>query len=124
MKIKNTIKLFLLSTILLFIIGTPVAAASADQCGNSGVDISINIGCKGEGNAIIDMLKAVTRFLAVGVGIVVAASIIIAGIQYMTSSGNPQALQAAKGRITNAVVALLIFFFMFAIIQYLIPTDF
>lgn len=124
MKIKTILSKLILVFSVTFLLASPAYAAPADQCGNSGVELSINIGCTGSGNAIIDMLKAITRFFSAGVGLVIAASIIIAGIQYMTSAGNPQALAAAKGRIANSLIALLIFFFLFAIIQFLIPTDF
>ena len=104
------------------------------QCGKqdgddagSEVVLSINIGCRGENwpgsslNPILDMAFALFRFISAGTGLVVVASIIWAGIQYSTSRGNPQAIAAAVTRITNSFIALLIYIFTFAIINYLVP---
>lgn len=55
------------------------------------------------------------------VGVVVVAMVIIGGIQYSTAQDNPNALSAAKGRIANALLALLAFLFMFAFLQWLVP---
>ena len=95
----------------------------AEKCGGGGraVTIAVKIGCRGEGNPIWDMLGAITRFLSAGVGVVVVLMIVISGIQYVTSGGNPEATQAAKKRLSNAVIALLLFIFMFAILNFLVP---
>jgi hypothetical protein len=103
--------------------GDPVP--SGDKCGggdgNATVDISINIGCQGKGNPIIDMLFAAIRFLTAGVGIVVVGSVIVAGIQYTASRGDPNGTAAAIKRITSAFVALLIYIFAAAILNFVIP---
>lgn len=102
--------------------------AGQDQCGGGGdnesVEVSINIGCQGKGNAIADMAFAVIRFLSAGVGLVIIGSIIIGGIQYSGSRGDPQATAMAVNRIRSAVFALFIFIFAFAILNYLIPAGF
>ena len=98
------------------------------QCGSGSnvVKTSIDFGCKGdtypgELNPIIDMAFAFFRFLSAGVGLVVIGSIIVAGIQYTASRGNPQSTQAAIKRITNALIGLLIYIFMFGIANFLVP---
>ena len=93
------------------------------------VKTKFNLGCLGTNppgnieklNAIEDMLYSFIRFLAAGVGIAVVISIIIAGIQYSTSEGNADTTQQAKDRIRNAMIGLLIYVFLFAIVQYLVP---
>jgi hypothetical protein len=47
--------------------------------------------------------------------------IIISGIQYITSQGNPDGIKKAKSRITNAVVGLILLGLMFAILNFIIP---
>lgn len=89
--------------------------------GNSAVHISIDLGCKQKGNPILDMLFAVIRFLSIGVGFVIIGSLIVAGIQYTTSRGDPQATAKALGRVSNTVGALLLFIFAYAILNWLIP---
>jgi hypothetical protein len=83
--------------------------------------ISLDIGCSGEGNGIVDMTFAIIRFLSVGVGVVAVGSIIVGGIQYTTSNGSPEATAKAIGRISNTAIALLIYFLIFAILNWLIP---
>ena len=61
------------------------------------------------------------NILAAILGIVVTISIIIAGIQYSASAGNPQAVEASKKRITNAALALLTFAFMYGFLQWIVP---
>ncbi|MEO9179950.1 MAG: hypothetical protein ABI221_03660 [Candidatus Saccharimonadales bacterium] len=96
---------------------------AGDVCGggDNAVTISLKIGCQHKGNPIVDMLFAIIRFLSLGVGIVVVGSIVVAGIQYTSSRGDPQAVKAAQGRITSTVIALLIYIFTFAILNWILP---
>jgi hypothetical protein len=89
--------------------------------GTKAVRTSIDIGCKGVGNPIADAAFAVIRFLSNGVGLVVIASIIWGGIQYTTSRGDPQATAKAVGRIRSSLIALLIFIFSYALLNYIVP---
>jgi hypothetical protein len=97
--------------------------------GSNKVITSINFGCKGEQleatgvqiNPVVDMAFALFRFLSAGVGLVLIGSIIISGIQYASSKGNPQAVEASIKRVTNTVIGLILFIFMFALANYLVP---
>lgn len=104
---------------------TPVSAA-AHYCGTGKdrVETMLDFGCKGQSTAIIDILFALIRFLSAGVGIVLIGSTVYAGIQYITSRGDPQATAKAIGRVRNNVVALGLFIFAYAILNYLIPAGF
>jgi hypothetical protein len=70
---------------------------------------------------ILDYLMVFINVLSGIVGVVVIAMIIIGGIQYSAAQDNPNAISAAKKRITNAVLALLVFIFMFTFLQWLVP---
>ena len=112
---------------IVFLAAVPAYAADA-RCGgtkgdlNSGVKVGFKIGCNHNfENAALDATFALLRFITVGVGIAAVASIIVAGIQYTTSQGNPQKAAAALKRVTSAVLGLVIYFFIFAIIQWLVP---
>lgn len=61
------------------------------------------------------------NFLAALVGIAVVISIIIGGIQYGSSGGDPSKVTAAKNRIRNAIIALVTFLFLYALLNFLIP---
>lgn len=89
--------------------------------GDNRIKLSIDIGCKGIGNPILDALFAIIRFLTLGVGLVLIGSMIVAGIQYTASRGDPQATAKAIGRMTSNVTALLLFIFTYAILNWVVP---
>ncbi len=105
------------------------------QCGNGSntVYTSIDIGCKGAScrsnapggcSALTDMAFAIIRALSVGVGIVIVASMIWAGFQYTVSRDDPSAVGKAKDRIRSNIIALLVYIFAYAILNYVIPAGF
>jgi len=115
-------------------IQTPVAKGGY-QCGsgNNAVGTSIDIGCQGSKckstnkdgcSALLDAVFAIIRFLSAGVGIVVIASVVWAGVQYSSAGDDPQAVSKAKDRIKNSAYALLMYIFAYAILNYIIPGGF
>jgi hypothetical protein len=130
MLFRNTIATLVISLgVLVFsIIAIPATSFAATPCGSkaSGTQYTpaIDIGCQSKGNAIDDMLFAIIRILSDGVGLVVIGSIIVAGIQYTTSQGNPQNTAKAVARVRSSIIALLIYIFGYAILNYLIPAGF
>lgn len=106
---------------------TPKTVTGGKVCGDSSKDpvaTAIDIGCRGQGNPIMDMLFAIIRLLSNGVGIVVIGSIIVGGIQYTTSAGDPQATAKAVGRIRATLIALGLYIFAYPLLNYLIPMGF
>lgn len=87
---------------------------ASGHCADLGAD-----GCK----LYDSYINPAVRFLTAGVGIVVTIMIIVGGIQYASSGGDPQAVTAAKQRIRNALLALLAYAFVFAVLEWLIPGD-
>ncbi|HSX30398.1 MAG TPA: pilin [Candidatus Saccharimonadales bacterium] len=71
---------------------------------------------------IIHYVNPIINLLAALVGIAVVASIIIGGVQYGSSAGDPQKVSAAKARIRNAIIALLTFFFLYGLLNFLLPS--
>ena len=101
------------------------AVVTKYHCGsNPQIATAIDIGCRGENNPIIDMLFAVLRILSNGVGLVIVGSIIVGGIQYTTSAGDPQASAKAIGRIRATVIALGLYIFAYPLLNYLLPLGF
>lgn len=72
-------------------------------------------------NPIVVDINDFVKFLAAVVGIAVVGSIILGGIQYSSAGDNPQAVVAAKKRITDGLLALLAFLLTFAFLEWLIP---
>lgn len=66
-------------------------------------------------------IQPFVNFLAALVGVGVVVSIVIGGIQYSSSAGDPSKVTAAKKRIFNAIVALITFLFLYALLNFLIP---
>ncbi len=66
-------------------------------------------------------LNPAIQLVSAMVGIAITISIVIGGIQYGSSAGDPQAVAAAKARIRNAIIALLSFLFLYALLNFLIP---
>ncbi|HEX3081684.1 MAG TPA: hypothetical protein VHQ86_00350 [Candidatus Saccharimonadia bacterium] len=73
------------------------------------------------GGAIVFYLKWVLKFLSALIGVIIILMIVISGIQYMTSAGNSSRISGAKTRLVSAFIALVLFMFMFAILNFLIP---
>lgn len=110
--------MMLLSTVLSTAILALAYPAYAANC--SGVPTTIEVHC-GTGNPIFAYARAIIQFVAGIFGLVAVLMIIIAGFQYMTSAGNPDAIKKAKSRIANVILSIILFALMFAILQYLLP---
>ncbi len=123
---------FLLLVLSLPVLAPAIAFAAPQQCGGgdpkaepAGAYVPIiDIGCKGQGNQITDASFAIIRFLSNGVGLIIIGSIIVGGIQYTASRGDPQATANAIKRIQSTMIALVIFIFGYAILNYILPAGF
>lgn len=85
---------------------------AVDQCKNGGPD------CSGIINRFINPF---ITLISVLVGVMIVIGIVVAGIQYSASGGDPSKIAAAKKRIANALLALLAYMFLFAFLQWLVP---
>lgn len=89
--------------------------------GSQAVQISVDLGCDGKGNALVDASFAIIRFLSVGIGMLVVASLVFAGVQYTSSRGDPAATARAMERVRSTLIALLVYIFAAAILDFVIP---
>ncbi len=69
-------------------------------------------------------INPLINLLAGAVGIVVVIMLIIGGIEYSTAGGDPARVASARKRIFNAVFALVVFLFLFAILSWIVPGGF
>lgn len=92
-----------------------------DNAGFDQTDPNCNVGNQGQGCSITDRLNAIANVLSAGVGIIIVIVIIVGGIQYASAGGDANKVAAAKGRIQNAIYALIAFFFLYAFLQWLVP---
>lgn len=103
---------------------TTKGAAKKFTCGSGdkAAEVRFNFGCEHKAeNPIVDMAYAFIKFLTIGVGLVLAVSIILAGIMYTTSGGNAEQTSKAKDRILNAMIGLIFYLLISALANFLIP---
>jgi len=72
-------------------------------------------------NPIYLRLNEIIDFLSIGIGIVITGSVIFAGIQWAASRGDPQAAGKAISRLVNTGIALLLYVFGWALLNWLVP---
>jgi hypothetical protein len=101
-----------------------IVPASGGGGGDNNPDPAANSGNCSDINKCDLLNKYVTpfiNFLTALVGLAVVISIVIGGIQYGSSAGDPSKITAAKNRIRNALLALLTFLFLLALINFIVP---
>ena len=104
--------------ILLSNSGIGLAATNQAGCNDSsdaGIEKCVH------NNVIVQDLNKIVAFLSVGAGVIIIGMLIAGGIQYIAAGDNSSATADAKKRIINAFIALAIFLFAFAFLQWLIP---
>lgn len=70
---------------------------------------------------IVAYIKIFTDALSVLLGVVVVMMIVVGGIRYASAGSNPQAVASAKQHISSALLALVLYLFMFAFLQWIVP---
>ena len=70
---------------------------------------------------VIKMIVLITNIMSGLAATVIVAMIVLGGIQYSTAGAEAAKVQAAKQKITNALLALMLLIFGFSIIQWLVP---
>jgi len=103
-------------------------ADDADAACN-GVSTSIlgnknNNGCYEEtesGDGVYKILNIILNVLTAGVGVFGVLGLVWTGIQYMSARDNDQQLAAAKKRLLDIVIGLLIYAVMYTVLEWLIP---
>ena len=108
------------------LVSTPVYAEesssdSGSKCGDTAT--FFDWGCSdGSGdNQIMNVLVTILNWLAIGVSVVVLIGIIYGAVMYASAGGNEAQTKKAISIIRNAVIALILYFAMYSILQYLIP---
>lgn len=72
-------------------------------------------------NPIIQDINKIVAFLSGLVAVVITGVLILGGIQYSLAGDKAEAVAAAKKRIINALIALIVFILIFTFLQWLIP---
>ena len=116
---RNIIISIFIAAIITGVIFMPRMAMATNSCG--GAETSI-ISCEGTGStAIIDIIKQVIKILTAGIGIAAVGAVIYGAFLYTTSEGSPDKIKKAREVWMNTVIGLLMFAFMVAITNFIIP---
>ena len=98
----------------------PVASAASDPCDlYQGEDKELICGKKGSGDAY-STIRNVLNTVYLYVGIIATIVIIIGGVFYMTSQGDPSKLAKAKNTIIYAAIGLIVTLSAFAITNFVV----
>jgi hypothetical protein len=132
LKIRVITAITMLVMVCSFALASPVSAAGACPSGQQEVSIPLEQGGSKcvpineksadiTQNPIFVYLKNFLYFLAGGVGLAVVGGIVTGAYLYITARANASQTQKGQDIILNSVIALFLFIFMFAILQFLIP---
>ena len=81
----------------------------------------ISFGGKSEFNNVGDFIVVMYKYLLIIASIVAAVMILIAGVQWITSGGNSEAIGSAKKRIAGALVGLFIAYMSYFVLNTINP---
>lgn len=137
MKHKLTLLLLLLSTLVATVtlygpthqvyaacdpaVGKGNTSLGNAESGDCAEQTSFKFNNKNKEVGITDLFVEVIRFLSIAVGIAVVGGIITGGIVYSTGGGNPTQTKKGVTIIVNAIIGLVLYLLMFAIINFLVP---
>lgn len=102
----------------------PVAHAEivgGADCAGSGSDVKTSFNWGADCAKTDTLISMVFKLLAGVVGVAVVGGIAWGGMLYTTSNGNASKAQAGVTTIVNSVIGLLLFIFMFALTNYIVP---
>lgn len=109
--------IFLVSAIYLLFGVHPPHAFASDPFAGCGKDINTAFGC-----IPTDTSGFITKIISISVGIVGGIAfllILFGGFQILTSSGNPEKLNAGKELISSAIAGLLLVIFSVFILRFI-----
>ena len=116
---RNIIISIFIAAIITGVIFMPRMAMATNSCG--GAETSI-ISCEGTGStAIINIIKQVIKILTAGIGVAAVGAVIYGAFLYTTSEGSPDKIKKAREVWTNTVIGIIMFAFMVAITNFIIP---
>ena len=96
-------------------------SGGGNTCGSA--NTFFDWGCNGasDKDSILTVLVTISNWLAAGVVIAVIGGIIYGAIMYATSAGDAAKAKSATEIIRNAFIALVLYFLMWAFLQYIVP---
>ena len=122
MKIKQTILLLAAVIGISGLFAGPFVAADCGSIKTSIINCNPKPGATPvEGTAVWSLLLMVINILTAGVGIAAVGGIIYGSVMYTTSGGSPENVKKARTIITNVVIGIIAYAFMFTILNFITP---
>lgn len=100
------------------------AAAGDFTIENAERDKNINCGNQKDclrNNSLVELFTNAIKFFTIIIGVVVTAVIVWSGFTYARAGGDPNTTAEAKNRIKNAIIALAVYIFLGALMNWAIP---
>ena len=95
---------------------TVVQGKTVNNCTNNAVT------CTGQNcDLIIKYVNPAIDLFSVLFGLIAVGSLILGGINYSASGGDPQKAAQAKSRITNTIVAVIAYMLLYSFLQFIVP---
>ena len=116
---RNIVISIFIATVIAVSVFIPRIALAAARCGDAETSV---ISCEGNGSAaIINIIKQVIKILTAGIGVAAVGAVIYGAFLYTTSEGSPDKIKKAREVWTNTVIGIIMFAFMVAITNFIIP---
>ena len=116
---RNIVISIFIATVIAGSAFIPRIALAAARCGDAETSV---ISCEGNGSAaIINIIKQVIKLLTAGIGVAAVGAVIYGAFLYTTSEGSPDKIKKAREVWTNTVIGIIMFAFMVAITNFIIP---
>ena len=116
---RNIVISIFIATVIAGSVFIPRIALATARCGDAETSV---ISCEGNGStAIINIIKQVIKILTAGIGIAAVGAVIYGAFLYTTSEGSPDKIKKAREVWTNTVIGIIMFAFMVAITNFIIP---
>ena len=93
----------------------PSATPSSETGTRETIDIT------GASAEITELINNILKIIYALSGFSIIGMVILGGIQYSSSNGNPQAVSSAKKKIQGAVLALVVLALLYPFLQWIIP---
>lgn len=97
----------------------PVTAQAA-KCGDVETSV-IDCGSRTGKDAIVELIRIVVRIMTAGIGILAVGAVVFGAVLYTSSGATPDNVKRAKNIWMNTVIGLLLFAFMAALMNFLVP---
>lgn len=100
----------------------PASGINSNSIGSDNSFSDPNAGCEEDNcDFVKKYINPFIGLMSVTFGLIAIISLIMGGIQYTSSQGDPQKVTKAKHRIGNTILALVSYIFLYAFLQFLVP---